>query len=70
MYHADFVYYTAVNSYDLATMTTLTASLHAAGMFSFKQLRIPSLAQTSVGLSIINSKFLSVCHINVTLSHH
>ena len=38
MYHVDFVYYTAVTSYNLATMTALTASLHAAGMFSFKQL--------------------------------
>ena len=38
MYHVDFVSYTAVTSRNLATMTALTASLHAAGTFSFKLL--------------------------------
>ena len=36
-YHVDFVYYTDVISH---IMTALTASLHAAGTFSFKQLLI------------------------------
>ena len=40
MYHVDFVSYTAVTSRNLATMTALTASLHAAGTFSFKLLLI------------------------------